>query len=39
MHKKCKRLEKKLKPIIPKTSRQDGAYLDTLKQLMEDRTD
>jgi hypothetical protein len=26
-----------LKPIVPKTEPGDGAYIDTLKQLQEDR--
>lgn len=28
---------KPLKPIIPRTQPSDGAYLDTLKQLQEER--
>lgn len=34
-----KRNHSRSKPVIPSTSSQDGAYLDTLKQLQEERED
>ena len=37
MPRKHKKLGKKLRPIVPKTTWRDGAYLDTLKQLQEER--
>jgi len=40
MRKKAKKLKKRrTQPIIPRTTPQDGAYLDTLKQLHEERAD
>ena len=40
MRKKTKKVTKgHLKPIIPRTTPQDGAYLETLKELQEERAD
>lgn len=40
MRKTTKKFERKCKKsIVPKTTLQDGAYLRTLKYLLEDRAD